>query len=493
LRAEVVAGELGRFDERPGPRGPSPVLAAVLSFVVPGLGHFAQGRITRGVLLVIPTLIAIAAVGGLALRGSSAILAAFLQPEIVLAIVALDLVILASRVAAILDAYLLAERRAVTGVPYRSVTIVLVTVLVAGSVLAQGIVAGVGFKAYTTLGVVFTEDAGADWNIPTLATPTPYVSDPGIVVPPGVRIPEATATPEAAWAVDGRLNLLLIGSDAGPGRWSLRTDTMEVLSVDIATTHAVLFGIPRNIVNVPLADEDKTAFANNRYPDLLNGLYVYAMQHPEQFPGGDARGFRAVSGAIQQLLGQPLDGAVVVSLNGFVRLIDAIGGLWIDVPTRVYDDRYPLEDGSGYVTINIAPGCHHFKGHLALAYARSRHQDDDYHRMRRQQSVLVALADQVDPIGLLPKVTDLLTIAQDGLWMTLRREDIRSLAQLAARVDTSKVRSVQISPPTYPEYLTTKAIARVRAAAATVFTDWTTTPTSTASPTPSRAPCGPEA
>jgi LCP family protein required for cell wall assembly len=268
---------------------------------------------------------------------------------------------------------------------------------------------------------------------------------------------------------------------------------MEVLSVDINTAHAVLFGIPRNIVNVPLAAEDKTTFANNRFPDFLNALYVYAMQHPEQFPGGDARGFRAVSGAVQELIDQPLDGAVVVSLNGFVRLIDAIGGLWIDAPTRVYDDRYPLEDGSGYVTINIAPGCHHFKGHLALAYARSRHQDDDYHRMRRQQAVLVALLRQVDPIELIPQVPELISIAKDGLWMTVHREDIRGLAQLAAKVEPNKVRSIQFSPPTYAEYLNTSAIKKIRTTAANVFDNWSTAPQSTASPTPTPEPCGPAA
>ena len=488
MRAELVAGELRRMDTRRRPRGPSSVRVAVLSFVLPGLGHFAQGRMTRGVLLIIPTLAAVAAVGGLLLRGTSAILAALLRPEVVLAIVALDLLILVSRVAAILDSYVLAERRAVTGVPYRPVSLALVIVLVAGSLLAQGTLAAVGYQAYTTLGVVFTEDAGPDWTIPTLASPTPSASQPAAAI----ASPTPSPAPVPAWAQDGRLNLLLIGSDAGPGRWSLRTDTMEVLSVDIATAHAVLFGIPRNIVNVPLADEDTTTFANNRFPQFLNGLYVYAMGHPEQFPGGDARGFRAVSGAIQQLIGQPLDGAVVVSLNGFVRLIDAIGGLWIDAPTRIYDTRYPLEDGSGYVTINIAPGCHHFKGHLALAYARSRQQDDDYHRMRRQQSVLVALLDQVDPVGLVPQVPELLSIAKDGLWMTIRREDIRGLALLAARVDPGKVRSIQLAPPTYAEYLTTTAIKKIRTAAADVFTDWTT-PQSTASPTPSRAPCGPDA
>jgi anionic cell wall polymer biosynthesis LytR-Cps2A-Psr (LCP) family protein len=110
---------------------------------------------------------------------------------------------------------------------------------------------------------------------------------------------------------------------------------MVVLSVDVETGRAALFGIPRNLVGVPLPPESAGAFKSGRFPGLLNALYVYAMGHPRQFPGGDARGFRAVAGAVQELVGVALDGVIVVNLAGFVRLVDAIGGLWIDVPKRL--------------------------------------------------------------------------------------------------------------------------------------------------------------
>jgi anionic cell wall polymer biosynthesis LytR-Cps2A-Psr (LCP) family protein len=87
------------------------------------------------------------------------------------------------------------------------------------------------------------------------------------------------------------------------------------------------------MTGVPLAPESAGAFRNGRFPGLLNALYVYAMGHPKAFPGGASRGFRAVTGAVQELVGVRLDGAVVVNLAGFVRLVDALGGLWIDVPT----------------------------------------------------------------------------------------------------------------------------------------------------------------
>jgi LCP family protein required for cell wall assembly len=280
----------------------------------------------------------------------------------------------------------------------------------------------------------------------------------------------------------------MIGSDAGPDRWSLRTDTMIVLSIDIATGQAALFGIPRNMVGVPLPPESAGAFANGRFPGLLNALYVYAMGHPASFPGGDTRGFRAVTGAIQELVGVRLDGVVVVNLAGFVGLVDAIGGLWIDVPVRLMDAKYPLEDGSGHIRLDIQPGCQLLDGRMALAYARSRHQDSDYGRMRRQQQVLVALARQVDPLELVARVPDLLAIAKDNLWTTIKRSEVADLAALAARADVAHVKAVMFVPPRYPSHLSSSEISKIRAVVRTVF-EGAEKPTATPRPTEQPATC----
>ena len=270
---------------------------------------------------------------------------------------------------------------------------------------------------------------------------------------------------------------------------------MEILSVDVASGRAALFGLPRNEVGVPLPPESAAAFPHGRYPGLLNSLYVYAMGHEQDFPGGDARGFRAVSGAIQELIGMPLDGVVVVDLNGFVRLVDAIGGLWIDIPTRIYDYAYPLENGNHDVALSLKAGCQHLNGHFALAYARTRHQDSDYNRMGRQQLVLKALARQVDPLALLPKVPDLLSIARDDLWTTFAAGDIADLAALADRVDRGSVTNIRFIPPDIPEVLNDAAIQKIQDRVRTVFD---TRPAGTAAPTtaptttaaPSTGKCG---
>jgi LCP family protein required for cell wall assembly len=365
---------------------------------------------------------------------------------------------------------------------------VLVAVIVATLAL-HGAIELVGYEAYDTLDTVFVPTDGDDgWAIPEPSGLDDLgaaiddneddvdATDPLDLPPPALypasELLDPTPTPSptpkpkpvtARWAADGRLNMLLIGSDAGPDRWMLRTDTMIVLSIDNKTGRAALFGVPRNLVGVPLPPESAGAFKYGRFPGLLNALYVYAMKHPDRFPGGDARGFRAVTGAVQELVGVRLDSVVVVNLAGFVKLVNALGGLWIRVEERVVDSFYPLEDGSGHIRIDIRAGCQRLSGRMALAYARSRHQDSDYGRMERQQAVLVALARQVDAIRIVPRVRSLLSIAKGNLWMTVKRADIGGLARLAERVDPLRVKRILFVPPAFASHLTTPEINRIRA------------------------------
>jgi LCP family protein required for cell wall assembly len=465
---------------------PTPAVAATLSFVLPGLGQITLGAVRRGVLLMLPVAALVAAAIVLAGAGVSTLVGLALSSEVLVALLIVNLVLAVVRVIAIVDA----KRTAVAleepdPASHRGTTAVLV-VLISLTVALHGIIGAVGVQAYSTMWHVFGAPGSGDgWAIPDASfepeptleptpsptpSPSPTEAEPTPTdVPTAVPIGTPTPTKPPSWAKDGRLDILLIGSDAGPGRWSLRTDTMIVLSVEVATGRAALFGIPRNLTGVPLADESKGAFWNGRYPNLLNSLYVYAMGHESQFPGGEARGFRALTGAIQELVGVKLDGAVVVDLQGFVKLVDAIDGLWVDIPETVIDDAYPVPGGGRKIRIVIRAGCRQLDGADALAYARSRHQDSDYGRMARQQRVLLAMADQVDPFALLPKVPELLEIAGDHLWTTIDPDHIAGLAALAARVDPGSTDTITFVPPNYPSHMTTASIRRIRAVVREAF------------------------
>jgi polyisoprenyl-teichoic acid--peptidoglycan teichoic acid transferase len=455
-------------------------VAAFLSFIVPGLGQMWVGAVTRGILLIVPIVILVGGLAGFVIgEGSARFLGLALQPSALLAILALDLVVLVYRLLAIVDAYRLGRRQTLPETRRGRTTAslsVLVMLLIA-TLAMHGWIGLVTYKSYDLVANVFVP--------PFAPQPTPEPS-PGGTQQPGVS-PTPTTGPLPAWAQNGRLDVMLIGGDAGPGRRSLRTDSMTLVSVEIATGKAKMFGIPRNLFNVPLPPETAAAFSCGCFPDLFNALFEYAETRPDIFPGADGqRGYQAVQSALTTFLGVPIDGMLVVDLNGFVRLVDALGGLDIVTPAAVHDNMYPLEDGSGYVTLDIPAGPHHFDGHQALQYARTRHQDDDYHRMERQQLTLLALRRQINPCSLIPRLPELLDIGKDSLWTDLPIDQLPDLLALAQRVDTTKIKRAAFNPPEIPESLGPAAVAQVQKMVADAFKSGGRAASPT--PTPSQPP-----
>lgn len=469
-------------------QGRTAPLAAPLSFLLPGLGQLWLGRRRRGLLLaLLPVLVGLAAlaIAGAVIADPLDALALLPGPALLPALLLLDAILLLDHLVAVLDADRLARlARPVRGWRRIPVAVVLAALLV-GTVGLHGAFDAAAIVATDATGSIFDWDGGngglgpipePSWTpspspSPTpLAVPTPSATLAPSETPSPSPTPSPTPAPLPAWARDGRLDLLLIGSDAGPDRVSLRTDTMIVLSVDLSSGHAALMGIPRNLIGVPLAPESAAAVPGGRFPGMLNALYRYAMDRPALFPGGSLRGLRAVSGAVQELLGVRIDGMAIVNLAGFVRLVDELGGLWIDIPAPLVDAQYPLEDGSALIRIAFSAGCQHLDGRMALAYARSRHQDSDYGRMRRQQTVLLSLRRQLDPVKLVARAPALLGIAHDDLWTSLRVADLPAIAKALRRVDAGRVSRVVFAPPAYPETITDSELARIRSVARTIVT-----------------------
>ena len=394
-------------------------------------------------------------IGVVVFQGRARALGLLVQPGVLIALLVVNAVLLAWRAGAIVDAWRLARRDSSQdgdGSSTRQTLAAVVLAVLLVATLGMHVGAGfIGYKAYDTITTVFVTP-----ETPS-PTPQPTSSDPA-VTPEPTPVP----TPVETWSTDGRLDLLLVGGDAGPGRWSLRTDTMILLSVDVASGKAAMFGIPRNMKNVPLPDGPADAFACRCFPDIINGLYVYAGANPQWFPGGDSRGYLALQGAISELTGVRLDGMLVVTLQGFVQLVDALGGLDIYTPYSLYDANYPHEDGHHHEAVWIPAGQHHFDGHTALAFARSRHQDTDYDRMWRQQLTLKALRQQLDPCGLIVRIPELLDIARDSLWTNMPIEQLPDLFNLAARVKTDKLALYQFWPPNIHETLDAPSLALIR-------------------------------
>ncbi|MGD0121069.1 MAG: LCP family protein [Candidatus Limnocylindrales bacterium] len=487
----------------------SPAGAAVLSFLLPGLGQAGAGRRRRGLFVALPALGMLVAAAGVVLLARRQLYDAFFSESTLSALVLLNVVVLLYRLWTIVDAYLIADSARLPDAPdskeqtkaparrsRRPLTaVVLGAVLVAtiGTHLALG---AVTVEYRDTLSCIFNVDApcwfGGNGNLASGETAAAFSNDPGATDPPTASATATSSasdgglpslspsntptlpptpgpttaagipifpvenvsgpnTPPAEWSADGKLNVLLVGADEGVGRWSLRTDTMILLEVDIATGRSVMYGIPRNLENVPLPPESANAFSCHcfPYPNLLNALWRDAVNRPGAYPyaGSDfVRGFSALEGAIGQYLGLHVDGAVVINLMGFVNLINALGGLDIYVPAEVKDTQYSRPQDGKDITIDIKPGQQHMDGFTALAYARSRHQDSDYGRMSRQQAVLLALRAQLHPCSLLPKVPELISALGSAFWTDMPIADAPTLLALAERVGTSNVKSIELVP-----------------------------------------------
>ncbi|HEY5630056.1 MAG TPA: LCP family protein, partial [Candidatus Limnocylindrales bacterium] len=182
--------------------------------------------------------------------------------------------------------------------------------------------------------------------------------------------------------------------------------------------------------------------------------------------------------------------------------VDALGKVWINVPFKMVDYAYPNPATGAHMKMVIQKGCQQMDGFTALAFARIRHIDSDYARMGRQQVVLDALARQLDPMTVLTKLPDLLSIAGKNLTTTFTADDAATLAQFATTMDVHHIRNITFVPPKYPEFLTPAVIARIQKVVQNVFvvkpaaspTPFdsplpSTTPAPTRTPAPTPVPC----
>jgi LCP family protein required for cell wall assembly len=229
------------------------------------------------------------------------------------------------------------------------------------------------------------------------------------------------------------VTVLLLGSDAGPGQPGDRTDTMILVAMQHGTGRAAAFGVPRNIVEVPVGG-DVVLF---REP--LNHLYRFGLANPRLFPGGRNPGATALKHAFSRLLGVRVDYYAMVDLRGFADLVDALGGVDVRVKERIRDEVTRPAWGEPKPTIDVYPGrTYHFFGREALAYVRSRKASDDYTRMARQRCFLSAMAHQVDVISVLRRFNALAATIESSVRTDIPLARLPELVQLAARTDTRR-------------------------------------------------------
>ncbi|MFI9572766.1 LCP family protein [Microbispora rosea] len=250
---------------------------------------------------------------------------------------------------------------------------------------------------------------------------------------------------EDPWNGRTRVNFLLIGGDAAGNRVGVRTDSMTVASVNIATGNTVLFSLPRNLqyVRFPTTSPLRKVFPNGFDAEgqgLLNSVWYYADNNP-QVMGGKNRGAQALKDAIGYTLGLHIDYYAMVDMYGFAALIDAVGGLKIRVEKDVKWGGHFGTAGTikaGYRTLN---------GEEVLWYGRSRVDSDDFSRMARQRCVIGALAQQVTPATVLANFNKIASAARHLFRTDIPRDLLEHLVPLGMKVRSAKITSLQFVPP----------------------------------------------
>ena len=268
---------------------------------------------------------------------------------------------------------------------------------------------------------------------PTMAPPTDKEKDP--------------------WADKPRLNVLLLGGDDASNRTGTRTDTVILASIDTLTGDTSLFSLPRNTGRMPfpkdsaLSDHYPNGFYNGYNGDdaefFLNAMYDNVPNTvPEDVLGEtDNLGADALKLSVGEALGLEVDYYVLVNLAGFKKLINALGGITVNINSYVavggdtdrgiQPDRY-LEPGADQ----------HLNGGDALWFARGRYGSDDFERMDRQRCVINAVIKQANPTTLATRYEAIARASKDIIQTDVPQEMLSMLVELSLRVKDGNIRSI---------------------------------------------------
>ncbi len=263
---------------------------------------------------------------------------------------------------------------------------------------------------------------------------------------------------DSPWEGTPRVNVLMLGSDAGDTREGTRTDSMLIASIDTATGDTVLFGIPRNLEQVPIPkDNPLSQVWPNGYNCgdgcLMNAIWTEADQlaeaRPELYLDDPTPGPTATREVLSEVIGQPIDYTVIVNLEGFQDLVDAMGGVEINVQERLPMGGETTKNSQGQSVLvpgsesgYLEPGLQQLTGYQALWYARSRITTDDFSRMRRQRCVVAAVVDQVNPLTMVQRYPQIVGAAGNNITADISQDELPAWASLVLSVQKGTIKSL---------------------------------------------------
>ncbi len=409
----------------------SATIAALLSFVYPGLGHLYLGRRRDAAVFALPALVVTASLSiGIVVNLNSA-LGFAITPSGAMTVLILLLVTMAWRLVAMVDAVLSVRRRATV-----STTAVAVTGVLAIGILAMHLSASyLAWSVYDAGSRIFVGGGPDDGNVAQATQDAGASALPG--ESPAVE-DDYEVTPEETPATsDSRINILLTGVDSAETRTTALTDTLMVISIDPVANSVAMLSLPRDISNFELYD-------GRTYTGKINSFMTWVRKHPDDFQDNP---FPALMKQVGYMIGVPIHYFAAVDLQGFRRLIDAVGGVTVDNPRAINDPAYDWLDGTHGFT--LPAGNVKLSGRTALAYARSRQGlgDSDFTRAARQQQLLVAVRQKLTSPEMITKLPEIIGVAGDTVRTNLPTERMDEFIGIARNMDGDAIKQYVLGPP----------------------------------------------
>jgi LCP family protein required for cell wall assembly len=250
---------------------------------------------------------------------------------------------------------------------------------------------------------------------------------------------------------DGRLTVLLLGTDARKDIAGERTDAIIVATIDPFSGRVTMVSLPRDTVNVPTGPD-------RVYPDRINTLYGDHLQDS----GKPSVALRKTRQALAYAFDTEIDFHALIDFNGLVRLIDSVGGVDVTLEESLVDPTMHV----GQNGLKLKAGERHLDGKHALAFSRSRHTDSDYERSRRQQQVIAAAARAVRDRGA-SALPGLVALVDQKMTTDIPLSAAPALLALAGRARLDAPKSVVLAPSRFAglgtvEYTTELRVDEVR-------------------------------
>jgi LCP family protein required for cell wall assembly len=404
-------------------------VAALLSFLWPGLGQFYSGRRRLGVVFALPALLALLLVvwqlrEGVAVFGTRlAVDQAYSTPAVVLILAAG-----AWRVASVIHAFLASAPPATRRAAQQAVVAALVLIIAVSHT-------AVGYSVWWTNDQLAPGFNAGNTDLIEQATAPPTLG------PGATPSPKPTLTPSPSPVpITSRVTILFTGVDADVSRQEHLYDSIMVVSYDPVTNSVQMVSVPRDSASFPLYFGGQVSVTTriNSLPTYVRNGWVRSPDPP----------YTTLVKEVGYLVGIPINYYAVMSLDGFVKMIDMVGGIDVDNPSLIDDPVYATPGGQ-IIGFKLQPGPQHLNGNQALAYVRSRHGADnsDWARSGRQQQVLIALLHKMADPGALLQLPSLISELGKSISTTFPANMVADYVRIGQNIPSANFQGVVLGPP----------------------------------------------